>query len=117
MTVESFPDRKREVFREKVLAAIGPLSDHDFEVLQHDCLGPFEFPQMPSVLFDYFREWYGDFGTGEAGLSHENIHESYAKFYAYVVEHPAEWDEEQVAVASDLLRRGKAGPHFDRQRS
>lgn len=108
--IKTFPDRKREVLCDKVADIVGAMSDEDLDILQNDRMGGFEFPTMPTLLAEYFHEWNGDYGSGESGLSHENIHETYAKFYEHIVDHPDGWDTEQVDMARVMLERGEAGP-------
>lgn len=105
-----FPDRKGEVLRDRVQTIMRDMTPDDLDILQNDRIWNFEFPHMPSVLSEYFHEWNKDYGSGEAGLSHENIHETHARFYEHVVANPEDWDKEQVAMASAMLKSGKVGP-------
>lgn len=108
--IRLFPERKSEVIRDKVRNLISDMSYKDLDVLQNDRVGGFKFPNMPSILADYFHEWNGHYGRGETGLSHENIQETYASFYEYIVDDPDGWDQEQVDMARALLVRGEVGP-------
>lgn len=110
IVVKPFPDRKGEVFRDKVRDITREMSTEDLDILQNDRIGGFKFPHMPSILAEYFQEWNSDYGPGELGLSHENIHETYASFYEHIVGHPEDWDKEQVAMAMAMLENGEVGP-------
>lgn len=110
IAVKAFPDRKGEVFRDKVRAITRGMTPEDLDILKNDRMGSFEFPHMPSVLAEYFYDWHRDSGRGELGLSHENIHETYASFYEHIVGHPEDWDKEQVAMALAMLETGEVGP-------
>ena len=108
--VKMFPDRKGEVFRDTMRVITLGMTPEDLDILQNDRMGSFEFPHMPSVLAEYFYDWHRDSGRGELGLSHENIHETYASFYEHIVGHPEDWDKEQVAMALAMLENGEVGP-------
>lgn len=109
-SLKTFPDRKAEVLHDKVCGITRGMSKEDLDTLQNDRMGGFEFPQMPSILAEYFYEWNSDYGCGEAGLSHENIHETHAKFYEHIIGHPEEWDKQQVDMALAMLENGNVGP-------
>jgi len=103
----AFPDRKGSVLRDKVRVILDGMSKEDLDTLQNDRMGVFQFPQMPSILAEYFHDWNNDYGSGEVGLSHENVHETHAKFYEHIVGHPDEWDKQQVDMASSILAKGE----------
>lgn len=102
-TVIDFPDRRTEVFLAAVNAVVHDMSDEDLDVLQNDSVGVFAFPALPSILAEHFRDWNNDYGRGEIGLSHENIHETYAGFYEHIVENPEDWENTQVNIARAAL--------------
>ena len=108
--VKMFPDRKGEVFRDKMRVITRGMTPEDLDILQNDRMGSFEFPHMPSVLSEYFHEWNTDYGRGELGLSHEHIHETHRSFYEHIVDHPEDWDKEQFAMALAMLENGGVGP-------
>lgn len=108
--ISQFPDRKKEVFREKVQGIVDGMSDEDMYTLQHDVLdADFKYPKMPTILSEYFNDWKDDYGPGESGLSSDRIHETYREYYQFIVDDPEGWDPEQVTMAQALLD-GKVGP-------
>lgn len=90
-------------FHDRLMTALGNMTSADLDTLQNDRMGKFVFPKMPLILNPYFRDWLSDYGPGEAGMSHERIHETYRAYYEHIAHDPKNWEPQEVQLAKALL--------------
>lgn len=92
-----------DYLHDRLMTALGNMSNADLDTLQNDRIGKFIFPQMPSILKPYFSDWLNDYGPGETGMSHERIHATYREYYEHIAHDPESWEPQEVQLAKALL--------------